>query len=72
MEGEEFEGVVPAAASKNEEGFYDLEVVREFVLKNWRRAGDIGWERQQKRALEGMKAKAEKKRKAETDLPKTV
>lgn len=72
MEGEEFEGVVPAAATKNEEGFHDLEVVREFVLNNWKRAGDIGWERQQKRALEGMKAKAEKKRKTETDLPKSV
>jgi hypothetical protein len=62
MEGEEFEGSVPPAAMKNEEGFHDLEAVREFVLKNWKRVGEIGWERQQKRALEGMKAKAEKKK----------
>jgi hypothetical protein len=62
MDGEEFEGIVPTAAVKSEEGFHDLEVVREFVLKNWQRAGEVGWERQQKRALEGMKAKAEKKK----------
>jgi hypothetical protein len=63
MEGEEWEGAVPDAAKKNEEGFHDLVVVKKFVLENWERAGKVGWERQQKRALEGMKAKAEKKRK---------
>lgn len=48
-----------------EKGFHDLDVVREFVIKNWKRAGEIGLERQQKRALEGMKAKVEKKRRVE-------
>lgn len=65
MEGEEWEGVVPDAAKKNEEGFHDLEVVRAFVLENWKRAGEFGWERQQKRAMEGQKAKAEKKKAGE-------
>ena len=31
-------------------------------MENWKRAGQIGWARQQQRAMEGMKAKAEKKR----------
>jgi hypothetical protein len=39
-----------------------LEVVKEFVINNWKKAGEIGWEKQQKRALETMKAKAEKKK----------
>jgi len=65
MEGDEWEGRVPDAARKNEEGFHDLVVVREFVLENWRKAGEVGWERMQQKAMEGMKAKAEKKRKAE-------
>jgi hypothetical protein len=65
MEGEEWDGSIPEAAKKNEEGFHDLNVVRSFVLENWQKAGKVGWERQQKRALEGMKAKAEKKRKTE-------
>lgn len=63
MEGEEWEGTVPDAAKKNGQGFHDLEVVKKFVLDNWKKAGEVGWERQQKRAMEGMKAKAEKKRK---------
>jgi hypothetical protein len=63
MEGEGWEGTVPDAAKKNEQGFHDLEVVKKFVLDNWKKAGEVGWERQQKRAMEGMKAKAEKKRK---------
>jgi len=61
MEGDEWEGTVPDAAKKNEDGFHDLEVVRKFVLENWKKAGEVGWEWQQKRAMEGMKAKAEKK-----------
>jgi len=65
MEGEEWDGCIPEAAKKNQEGFHDLDVVRSFVLENWQKAGKVGWERQQKRALEGMKAKAEKKRKTE-------
>jgi hypothetical protein len=36
--------------------------VRAFVTANWKEAGEIGWARQQQRALEGMKAKAEKKK----------
>ncbi|KAE9376591.1 hypothetical protein N431DRAFT_435868 [Stipitochalara longipes BDJ] len=62
MEGEEWEGTVPDAAKKNEEGFHDLTVARKFVLENWRKAGKVGWERMQKKAMEGTKAKAEKKK----------
>jgi hypothetical protein len=72
MEGEEWEGTVPDAAKKNEEGFRDLEVVRKFVLDNWKKAGEVGWERQQKRAMEGMKAKAEKKRKVGEERKESV
>lgn len=63
MEGEEWKGKIPKAA-RTENGFYDLEEVRRFVLENWEEAGIVGMERQQKRAAEGMKAKAEKKLKA--------
>jgi hypothetical protein len=36
--------------------------VRSFVQENWEEAGRVEMERQQKRAAEVMKAKAEKKR----------
>lgn len=36
--------------------------MRKFVEENWKEGGKIGWARQQERAMEGMKAKAEKKR----------
>ena len=29
---------------------------------NWKKAGDIGWERQQEKAREGMRLKAERKK----------
>jgi hypothetical protein len=61
MEGEEWEGEIPKAA-RTENGFYDLEEVRKFVLENWEEAGKVGMDRQQKRAAEAMKAKEEKKR----------
>jgi hypothetical protein len=61
MEGEEWKGEIPKAA-RTENGFYDLEEVRSFVQENWEEAGRVEMERQQKRAAEGMKAKAEKKR----------
>jgi hypothetical protein len=60
MEGKEFEGMVPDAARKDEKGFHDLEAVHKFVVENWKRAGEIGWERQQQRARETMMAKQEK------------
>jgi hypothetical protein len=50
MEGEEWKGKIPKAA-RTENGFYDLEEVRRFVLENWEEAGRVGMERQQKRAL---------------------
>jgi len=62
MEGEAFDGAVPKAAQKDNQGFYDVEEVRKFVSENWKRAGEIGWARQQVQAMESMKAKAEKKR----------
>jgi hypothetical protein len=60
MEGEEWKGEIPKAA-RTENGFYDLEKVRSFVQENWEEAGKVEMERQQKRAAEAMKAKAEKR-----------
>jgi hypothetical protein len=60
MEGEEWKGEIPKAA-RTENGFYDLEKVRSFVQENWEEAGRVEMERQQKRAAEAMKAKAEKR-----------
>ena len=39
-------------------------------MENWKKAGQIGWARQQERAMEGMKAKAEKKRLQEEESVK--
>jgi hypothetical protein len=43
------------------QGFWDSEKVRAWVIDNWKKAGEIGCAKQQERATEGMKAKAEKK-----------
>jgi hypothetical protein len=61
MEGVEFDGTVPKAAEKDDEGFYDVNEVRAFVLGNWEKAGRIGLQRQEAKAIEAMKAKTEKK-----------
>ena len=61
MEGVEFDGVIPKAAGKDQEGFYNIDEVRRFVLENWEAAGRIGLARQEIRAMEAMKVKAEKK-----------
>jgi hypothetical protein len=44
------------------QGFWDADKVRAWVKENWQKAGEIGWTRQQERAVEGMRVKAEKKR----------
>ncbi|KAF7854188.1 hypothetical protein EAF04_010485 [Stromatinia cepivora] len=67
MEGELYDGNAPAAAMKDEKGFYNLELVKHFVAENWENAGRIGMARQLVTAREAMKAKAEKKAKAERD-----
>ena len=72
MGGEKFDGKSPPAARKTEQGFYDIELVRDFVRKNWRRAGELGLERQRARANEAMKAKGEKKRKDAEELEQQV
>lgn len=56
LEGGEYEKVVPQA---NKEGFYDLEEVKEFVLANWERAGEIGLERQHEKYMMKLLAKNE-------------
>lgn len=63
MEQEAWEGGVAEAAKTDERGFYDLEKVRAFVGKNWRRAGEVGWVRTQEKARETMRLKAEMKAK---------
>ncbi|KIN01768.1 hypothetical protein OIDMADRAFT_196300 [Oidiodendron maius Zn] len=67
MEGVEFEGVIPKAATKDEDGFYDIDEVRRFVMGNWEAAGRIGLARQDAKAREAMKVKAEKREKEESD-----
>ncbi|KAM0140190.1 hypothetical protein ACHAO1_002419 [Botrytis cinerea] len=67
MEGELYEGAIPEAAIKDEDGFYNIRLVKLFVIENWRNAMKIGMARQQAKAREAMKAKAEKKARAERD-----
>ncbi|KAH6718760.1 hypothetical protein BKA61DRAFT_596214 [Leptodontidium sp. MPI-SDFR-AT-0119] len=61
MDGELWEGSPLKEAERDGEGMWDLEAVRRFVEGNWEEAGRLGMVFQQKRALESMKAKAEKK-----------
>ena len=39
-----------------------MDKVRTWVKENWQKTGEIGWGRQQERAAEGMRVKAENKR----------
>ncbi|EPE25060.1 hypothetical protein GLAREA_11641 [Glarea lozoyensis ATCC 20868] len=68
MGGKEFDGTIPPAARKSEEGFYDLDLVQSFITLNWRRAGELGLAHQQVRAMETMRAKEQKKRKAAEEM----
>ncbi|KAH8662979.1 hypothetical protein BGZ60DRAFT_433002 [Tricladium varicosporioides] len=70
MEGEPFDGQVVEAANVDEDGFYDLDKVRNFVQQNWERAGEIGWERQQIKAKETMRIKAEKRKREQEEKEK--
>lgn len=58
------------ASERDKEGFYDIEEVKKFVTGNWERAGEIGWARQQARALETMETKAAKKKKSDRRMKK--
>lgn len=61
MEGGLWDGIVPRAAERDEEGFWDKEEVERFVRENWEEAGRLGMEDQKRRAAESMRVKAEKK-----------
>ncbi|CZR61771.1 uncharacterized protein PAC_11668 [Phialocephala subalpina] len=61
VNGEEFEGSVPEAAIKDAEGFHDFAKVTEFIQQNLDHLTDIGWKKQQDRAIERMKESAAKK-----------
>jgi hypothetical protein len=68
LEEEVIDGLeLPQKAKKNEEGFWDIGAVRDFVVANWKLAGQIGWKRQQERAMETMKIKAEKRKREELE-----
>ncbi|KAF7912683.1 uncharacterized protein EAF01_001704 [Botrytis porri] len=67
MEGELYEGAVPEAAIRDQNGFYNIQLVKLFVVENWRNAMKIGIARQRARAREAMKAKAEKKARVARD-----
>ncbi|KAH8592400.1 hypothetical protein B0O99DRAFT_629588 [Bisporella sp. PMI_857] len=61
LEGGAFDGEVPRAVEKDENGFHNLEEVKKFVADNWKRAGQIGLERQHLNMIGQTKAKEEKK-----------
>jgi hypothetical protein len=61
MEKEQWDGKVADPAMTDEKGFYDIDAVRNFVLENWRRAGELGLVKTQAQARQGIKIKAEKK-----------
>ncbi|KAH7403747.1 hypothetical protein BKA64DRAFT_694425 [Cadophora sp. MPI-SDFR-AT-0126] len=63
MEGGLWEGRTVKEGGRDEEGMWDSDQVRWFVMENWEEAGRLGIAAQQKRALETMKAKADKKAK---------
>ncbi|PBP24491.1 hypothetical protein BUE80_DR004610 [Diplocarpon rosae] len=57
-----WEGEKPKAAERDGDGFWDEKEVSEFVRGNWEEAVRLGMLWQREKAVEGMKAKAEKKR----------
>ena len=61
MEGGLWNGEAVQASERDEDGKWDFEEVRNFVTENWEEAGRLRMAAQQKRAVENMKAKAEKK-----------
>lgn len=62
IKGELYNGSVPEAAKKDENGFYDLEMVKRFVAENWMDAGRIGIAKQNSEPRKGpMHAKAEER-----------
>ncbi|KAE8445826.1 hypothetical protein EG329_012749 [Mollisiaceae sp. DMI_Dod_QoI] len=69
MEGQPFQGIVPDAAKKDEEGFYDFEKVRDFIKQNLKTVGEVGWKKQQQRAMERMRESEQKKRKVDPENP---
>ncbi|RDL42171.1 uncharacterized protein BP5553_02150 [Venustampulla echinocandica] len=64
LDGELFDGASPLAAQTDSEGFYNLGATREFVESNWRRAGEIGLERQLTRGSGMMELMANKRKRA--------
>ena len=44
--------------------------MRVFIEANWKLAGELGWARQQERAIKGMKAKTDKMRLKEEENEK--
>lgn len=68
MEQEMWDGRYLELAMPNEGGFWDLDAVKKFVRKNWKKAGDLNVIRTQQRAMESMRMKAEKKRIAKEAL----
>ncbi|TAQ87032.1 hypothetical protein B7494_g4649 [Chlorociboria aeruginascens] len=60
MEGEIWEGTSPKEALIDEQGFYNVDAVRDFIEKNRRKVGEVAWAIQLERAAEKMREKAEK------------
>ncbi|KAG4431466.1 hypothetical protein IFR05_013056 [Cadophora sp. M221] len=63
MDEELWDGRALKEAERDEEGLWDLEAVKGFVEGNWEEAGRLGMVFQQRRAVESMRVKAEKKAK---------
>lgn len=61
MEDDRSFGVTPSTTLRDGDGFYNKEVLSDFVRQNWQRLGDIAWEHQKQRAREAMGRKAASK-----------
>lgn len=61
-------GIVPSKPLKQEEGLFDVEVVKDFVSTNWRRVGELQTELQNQRVLEIMAAKQLKREQKSTGI----
>ncbi|KAK2627008.1 hypothetical protein QTJ16_004183 [Diplocarpon rosae] len=59
-----WQGEKPKAAERDRDGFLDSKEVSAFVRANWEEAARLGMLWQREKAVEGMKAKIEKKRRA--------
>jgi hypothetical protein len=58
LEGDTSFGIAAPPDLKDADGFYDMQIIRSFVEKNWEPVSEVAWEIQRQKAQEAMRLKA--------------